>query len=147
MTLETALKAWIVEHFPSRTELRVAMDGKGETTHAELRAFGVPTFSGHNLLALADAADLFGAQFQSIMRTEDDRRAIRNICRDLGEVVMWRGRYPVPLASAEPMKLDPNAGYRDVMHYMRDWLDPTLDALLRDDTKGVVQVGSTEPSQ
>jgi hypothetical protein len=132
LTLETALKAWIVEHFPSKIEVRVVMDGRGEATHAELRTVGVPTSSGHNLLALAEAADLFGERFQSIIRTEDDRRAMRNICRDLGEVVSWRGRYPVPLASAEPMKLDPYAPRLAVAHYMRDWLDPILDVLLQD---------------
>lgn len=132
LTLETALKAWIVEHFPSKIEVRVVMDGRGEATHAELRAVGVPTSSGHNLLALADAADLFGERFQSTIRTEADRRAMRNICRDLGEVVLWRGRYPVPLASAEPMKLDPHAPPLALAHYMLDWLDPVLNALLQE---------------
>lgn len=130
LTLETALKAWIVQYFQSKIEIRVAMDGTGEATHAELRAVGVPTSSGHNLLALAEAAELFGERFGAVMRTDDDRRAMRNICRDLGEVVLWRGRYPVPLASAEPMKLDPQAPQLAVAHYMRDWLDRVLDALL-----------------
>lgn len=130
LTLETALKAWIVKYFPSKIEIRVAMDGTGEATHAELRALGVPTSSGHNLLALAEAAELFGERFGTVIRTDDDRRALRNICRDLGEVVLWRGRYPVPLASAEPVKLDPQAPRLAVAHYMRDWLDPVLDALL-----------------
>ncbi|WP_411879764.1 hypothetical protein [Polaromonas sp. YR568] len=130
LTLETALKAWIVEYFPSKIEIRVAMDGKGEATQAELRAVGVPTSSGHNLLALAEAAGLFGEKFESIMGSEGDRRAMRNICRDLGEVVLWRGRYPVPLASFEPLKLDSNVPNVAVAHYIRDWLDPVLDALL-----------------
>ncbi|NRD84759.1 hypothetical protein FG484_19395 [Burkholderia pseudomallei] len=38
LTLETALKAWIVEHHPDKIEVRVVMDGKGEATGAELRA-------------------------------------------------------------------------------------------------------------
>jgi hypothetical protein len=130
LTFETALKAWIVEHFPSKIEIRVAMDGKGEAIHAELRAVGVPTSSGHNLLALAEAADLFGERFGGVIRTDGDRRAVRNICRDLGEVVLWRGRYPVPLTSSEPIKLDAHAPRLAVAHYMRDWLDPVLDALL-----------------
>lgn len=141
LTLETALKAWIVEHFPAKIEVRVVMDGRGEATHAELRAIGVPTSSGHNLLALAEAADLFGERFQSIIRTEDDRRAMRNICRDLGEVVLWRGRYPVPLVSAEPMTLDPHAPRLALAHYMRDWLDPILDALLQDKDEYVREQG------
>jgi hypothetical protein len=137
LTLETALKAWIVEHFPSKIEVRIVMDGMGEATHAELRAVGVPTSSGHNLLALAEAADIFGERFRSIIRTEDDQGAMRNICRDLSEVVLWRGRYPVPLASAKPIQLDPHAPRLAVAHYMRDWLDPILDALLQDKGDGV----------
>jgi hypothetical protein len=135
LTMETALKAWIVEYFPNKIEIRVAMNGTGKATHAELRAVGVPTSSGHNLLALAEAAEIFGERFGAVIRTDDDRRAMRNICRDLGEVVIWRGRYPVPLASAESMKLDPQAPRLAVAHYMRDWLDPVLDALLGGDKK------------
>jgi hypothetical protein len=130
LAFETALKAWIIQHFPSKIEIRVAMDGKGEATHAELRAIGVPTSSGHNLLALAEAAELFGERFGDLLRTDGDRRALRNICRDLGEVVLWRGRYPVPLATSDPLKLDPHAPQLAVAHYIRDWLDPVLDALL-----------------
>lgn len=133
LALETALKAWIVEHVPSKIEVRLTMDGKGEATYAELRAIGVSTSNGHNLLALAETAELFGERFQSVVRTEDDKRVIRNICRDLAEVVLWRGRYPVPLTSAEPMKLDPKAPGRALAHYMRDWLDPVLDEMLREE--------------
>jgi hypothetical protein len=41
-----------VEHFPTKIEVRVVVDGGGEAIHAELRAAGVPTSNGHNLLAL-----------------------------------------------------------------------------------------------
>lgn len=133
LAFETALKAWLIQHFPSKVEIRVAMDGNGSATHAELRAIGVPTSNGHNLLALAEAAELFGERFKDVVREDGDKRALRNICRDLGEVVLWRGRYPVPLASSEPLRLDPHAPQLAVAHYMRDWLDPVLDALLSAD--------------
>jgi hypothetical protein len=139
LALETALKARVVERYPSKIEVRVAMDGTGQATHAELRAVGVSISNGHNLLALAEAAELFGAEFQSVLRTEDDKSAMRNICRDLAEVVLWRGRYPVPLASAEPVRLDPNVPPRAMAHYMRDWLDQVLDALLEDRDDNVMQ--------
>lgn len=135
LALETALKAWIVEHHPAKIEVRVVMDGKGEATGAELRALGVPTSNGHNLLALAEAAELFGDRFRTVIRTDGDVRTVKNICRDLGEVVVWRGRYPVPLTSSQPQRLDPNAPVRALAHYMRDWLDPVLDALLVDDSE------------
>ncbi|MBN3754205.1 hypothetical protein G3N95_14735 [Paraburkholderia sp. Tr-20389] len=131
LALETALKAWIIENHPSRIEVRVTMDGAGEATHAELKALGVPMSSGRNLLALAEAAELFGDRFQFVLRTDGDKQAMRNICRDLAEVVLWRGRYPVPLASADPTKLDPSVPPKAMAHYMRDWLDPVLDALLQ----------------
>lgn len=130
LTLETALKGWIVEHFPDKMEIRVVLNGRGEAMQAELRTLGVPTSSGHNLLALAEAAGLFGKQFQTVLNTEEDRSAIRNICRDLAEVVTWRGRYPVPLASFNPVTLDPKVPHLALAHYIRDWLDPVLDALL-----------------
>jgi hypothetical protein len=138
LALETALKGWIVEHFPAKVEVRVAMDGTGEATSAELRTVGVPVGSGHNLLALAEAAELFGDRFQFILRTDDDKSVVRNICRDLAEVVQWRGRYPVPLSSGVPLRLDPNVPARALAHFMRDWLDPVLDALLQNSVENAV---------
>lgn len=130
LSLETALKGWIIEHDPTKIEVRVSMDGTGQAITAELRTVGVPISNGHNLLALAEAANLFGDRFRAILVTDHDHRAMRNICRELGEVVLWRGRYPVPLASAEPLRLDPSIPPRALAHYLRDWLDPVLDALL-----------------
>jgi hypothetical protein len=139
LALETALKARVVEHYPSKIEVRVAMDGTGQATHAELRTVGVSISNGHNLLALAEAAELFGVAYQWVLGTEDDRSAMRNICRDLAEVVLWRGRYPVPLASAEPVRLDPKVPPQAMAHYRRDWLDKVLDALLQDRDDNVMQ--------
>lgn len=132
LALETALKAWIIQNDPSKIELRVIIDGKGEATNAELKTVGVSSSQGHNLLALAEAAGVFTASFHSVLKTDSDRSAMRNICRDLGEVVVWRGRYPVPLASYEPMQLDPKVPNIAVAHYMRDWLDPIFNALLQE---------------
>ena len=130
LAVETALKAWIVERSPEKVEIRVVLDGSGNPKHAELRTVGVPTASGHNILALAEAAGLFGGDFNAAIPTPEDERALRNIFRDLGEVVLWRGRYPVPLASAAPLQLDPKVHPRALAYHMRDWLDPVLDALL-----------------
>jgi hypothetical protein len=131
LALETALKAWVVEHSPDKIQIRLVVDGNGNAVDAELKSIGVPTSSGHNLLALSEAAGLFGEAFSTVLRTDSDRRAMRNICRDLSEVVLWRGRYPVPLASAEPLKYDKGADPRATAHYVRDWLDPVLDVLLK----------------
>lgn len=130
LAFETALKAWIVQHYPDRIEIRLAVDGSGKPTSAELRTIGVPAGNGHNLLALAEAAGLFGDGFKHVIQHASDQRAVRNICRDLTEVVVWRGRYPIPLASQDSLKLDPKGHPRAQTHFMRDWLDPVLDALL-----------------
>lgn len=131
LALETALKAWIIEHKPSQIEIKITIDGAGEAKHAELKSFGVNGNQGHNLSALADAAGIFeGGVFTEVLKTASDRDAFRAICRDLGQVVVWRGRYPVPMASFEPQPLAKNVPWKAYVHYMRDWLDPMLDALL-----------------
>ena len=130
LALETALKAWIIESDPDSIEVKVTMNGRGEAIHAELRSLGVATTQGHNLIALAEKAGLFGRTFDDVVKTDEDRNALRNICRHLGEIVIWRGRYPVPLASFEPIRLDPSVPPVAIEHYLRDWLDPVLDKLL-----------------
>ena len=131
LALETALKAWIIEHKPSQIEIKITIDGSGEAKHAELKSFGVNGNQGHNLSALADVAGIFeGSAFAHILKTKSDHEVFRAIFRDLGEVVVWRGRYPVPMASSEPQPLAKNVPWQVYVHYMRDWLDPMLDALL-----------------
>jgi hypothetical protein len=132
LALETALKARIIENTPEAIEIKVTINGTGEAVQAELKNIGVPASQGHNLLALAEAAGLFGPDFSSVLSTELARDGMRNICRDLGEVVVWRGRYPVPLSSFEPIKLNPNVPMLALAHHIRDWLDPMFDALLRE---------------
>ena len=131
LALETALKAWIIEHKPSQIEIKITIDGSGEAKHAELKSFGGNGNQGHNLSALAEVAGIFeGGTFAHILKTESDRDAFRAICKDLGQVVVWRGRYPVPMTSSEPQPLAKNVPWQAYVHYMRDWLDPMLDALL-----------------
>lgn len=130
LALETALKAWLIEHSPEKIEIRITMSGDGSPKHAELKSFGIPPNQGHNILALAEAADVFGKGFSNVLKTDGDRAALRNICRDLGEVVVWRGRYPVPMSSFDPVSPDPQVPVAALAHYLRDWLDPLLDALL-----------------
>ena len=130
LALETALKAWLIEHAPSKIEIRMTMAGDGSATHAELRSFGIHPNQGHNILALADAAGVFGPQFSHVWKTDSDIANMKTIFRDLGEVVVWRGRYPVPMASFDPVMHDPKVPFTALAHYFRDWLDPLLDALL-----------------
>lgn len=131
LSFETALKARIIQTKPEDIEVRVTVNGSGTAMHAEIRSVGVPVSQGHNLLALAEVAGIFEEGFAHVLKVESDRDAMRNICRDLGEVVLWRGRYPVPLASFEPMQLNPKVSQKALAHYLRDWLDPVLDELLK----------------
>ena len=131
LALETALKAWIIEHKPSHIEIKIIINGSGEATHAELKSFGVNGNQGHNLSALADISGIFdGETFAHVLKTDSDRDVFRAICRELGQVVVWRGRYPVPMASFDPQPLAKGIPWQAYAHYMRDWLDPMLDALL-----------------
>lgn len=130
LALETALKAWLIEHHPAKVEIRLTMTGDGLPKQAELKSFGLPTNQGHNLLALAEAVGVFGPNFSHVVKTESDGASLKTICRDLGEVVVWRGRYPVPMTSFEPISPDPKVPSVALGHYLRDWLDPLLDALL-----------------
>lgn len=135
LALETALKAWLIENFPEKIEIRLSMSGDGSTKHAELKTLGLPTGRGHDLLGLANEAGIFGPDFISVLKSESDIAAIKNICRDLGEVVVWRGRYPVPMSSFEPAPMNPNGHPAALAHYIRDWLDPVLDKLLTETSK------------
>ncbi|WOB06928.1 hypothetical protein [Piscinibacter gummiphilus] len=130
LALETALKAWLIEKTPEKVEIRLTMKGDGSPTQAELKSFGLPSNQGHNIFGLAEAAGVFGKPFASVIKTDGDRAAVKNICRDLGEVVVWRGRYPVPMASFDSVPLDPKGPATAIAHHLRDWLDPLLDALL-----------------
>lgn len=130
LALETALKAWLIEHYPEKIEIRITMTGDGSPRHAELKSFGIPPNQGHNILALAEAAGVFGQRFSHVLNTENNDAALKNLCRDLGEVVVWRGRYPVPMSSFDPVSFDPKGPVAGLAHYLRDWLDPLLDALL-----------------
>lgn len=130
LALETSLKATIVETSPKSIEFQVTMDGTGAAVRAELRNIGVASHDGHNLLRLADQVGLFGDGFKDALPKPEDAATMKNICRDLGEAIVWRGRYPIPLKSFTPQSLDPSVPPAAVAHYLRDWLAPVLDKLL-----------------
>ena len=135
LALETALKAWLIENFPEKIEILLSISGDGSAKHAELKSFGVAPNQGHNILVLAEAAGVFRPDFDSVIKSNQDIAAIKNIFRDLGEVVVWRGRYPVPMSSREPLSMDPKAPEAALAHYLRDWLDPILDKLLTETSR------------
>lgn len=130
LTLETALKALIIEHQPEKIEVRSNIDGSGNIVSAELRTIGLATSQSHNLLTLAEVAGLFDGTIPDVFNSDFDKQAFRDICRNLGEAVSWRGRYPVPLTSFEPLTYNPKVPTLALGHYLLDFLDPVLDRLL-----------------
>lgn len=129
LALETALKAAIVEREPQDIDLRISMNGLGELTEVEVKSLGVPNGKGHDLLSLAEKAGLFDGSYEFLLVDTLSKNAMKQICRHLGEMVVWRARYPAPMRSSDPIELDLAIPRVSLGHYMRDWLDPIFDAL------------------
>ncbi len=127
LALENAFKAEIVERNPDDIELKVQQDGAGQATRAHIKSLGVQ--NGHDLVALAEKAGIFDERFSNILVDERNAFAFREICRHLMEMVVWQGRYPVPMSSKEPVLFDRSLPSVLQNHYIRDMLDPVLDAL------------------
>ncbi|AQR69862.1 hypothetical protein BZG29_17165 [Janthinobacterium sp. LM6] len=127
LALENALKAEIVEINPEDVELKIQQDGAGKPTRAHIKSLGVS--NGHDLIALAEKAGIFGPKFSTILIDARSAFAFREVCRHLMEMVVWQGRYPVPMTSKEPVIFDRSLPSSLQNHYIRDILDPMLDAL------------------
>lgn len=147
LALETAFKSAIVENNPQDIDLRLSMNGLGEITEVEVKSLGVPGAKGHDLESLAEKVGVFGVKFEAILVDVKAKDAFRQICRHLGEMVIWRGRYPAPMRSFDPLIYDPAIPMSALNHYMRDWLDPMLDELLveLDDKEAVLAASKSLP--
>jgi hypothetical protein len=140
LALETAFKAAIVANNPADIDLRLSMNGLGEITDVEVKSLGVSGAKGHDLESLAEKVGVFSGKFEGTLVDAKSKDAFRQICRHLGEMVIWRGRYPAPMRSFDPLVYDPTIPMSALNHYMRDWLDPMLDAL-------DIDVGDIEDAQ
>ena len=127
LVLEKALKAEIVEGNPDNIELKFQRDGEGRLMRVHIKNLGVA--NGHDLVALAEKAGIFGEKFANILVDERGAFAVREICKHLTEIVVWQGRYPVPMSSREPVRFDRSLPLVLQNHYIRDVLDPMLDSL------------------
>lgn len=125
--IEAGLKAHLIRHYPGKIKIGLSADGSGTVQSAEIKEIGVSAGKGHDLCLLADHAGVFADQ--SPFSEESDRRAVREILKHLSDVVLWSGRYPVPLRSGEPTSMDPTVPPRVLGNYLRDWTDPLLDHL------------------
>jgi hypothetical protein len=90
---------------------------------------------GHDLLKLASVAGLIGDGPDVVFTVGSDCDAIREILAYLTDCVRWSGRYPAPRKMSEQYSPVTAIPSRALEHYMRDWLDPFLDALLGDETQ------------
>jgi hypothetical protein len=129
LSAETALKAHMLRNRPEEIEFKLIADGSGVIQSAELKQFGVQLGSSHNLEQLAQRTGILTLPNNPIFKIESDLRGLREILRDLSDVVYWRGRYPVPTKSGDGHQPSPDVPAKVFGHYIRDWIDPMLDYL------------------
>jgi hypothetical protein len=127
LALETAFKAAILRNTPSGITIETTIDGSGKVLSAKVAQWGVPTGAGHDLLRLAEKAGVFARGKGEIFGVQSDYEAVRAILEQLGDIVVWIGRYPFPLRSGQSRKMSPDVPASTFGHYLRDWTDRLLD--------------------
>jgi hypothetical protein len=127
LALETAFKAHILRTQPESIELRMSADGTGTVQQVEVKQFGTGMSSAHNLVVLAERAGLFRRGHGEIFPVDSDYRAVRELLQHLSDVVLWSGRYPVPIRSGDEWQPPKDVPLKAFFHYLRDWTDPILD--------------------
>lgn len=127
LAVEAAFKSAILRDAPTDVEFRMRAYGTGRIQQVELKKLGLSMGAGHDLVNLAELAGLFRRGDSEVFSTDSDYTAIRAILEDLGEVVIWRGRYPVPRRSGQSPASSPAVPAVASGHYLRDWLDKVLD--------------------
>ena len=125
--VETAFKAHLLKHKSNEIEFKLSADGTGALRTAELKQFGTQMGASHNLEQLGQRTGILTLEGNPVFKYQSDLNAVREILRELSEIVYWSGRYPVPLKSGETFQLTGEVPSVAFAHYMRDWLDPVLD--------------------
>ena len=101
LSIETALKAYLIANRPDTIEIVVSTDGRGSATDAKLRQIGA-TGDGHNLVALASVAGLLSpAHFNT-----NDIELVKSTLKHLSVMIRWKGRYPAPLKAGDDQDFD-----------------------------------------
>lgn len=127
LALETAFKAYILRARPSDITFKMSADGTGKVLEVEIKQFGVSIGSGHDLEHLGEKSGVFDRSTDPLFATDQDYRALREILRHLSEVVLWSGRYPIPIRSGNEQQIPPDLPAKVFGHYIRDWIDRVLD--------------------
>lgn len=129
LAVETALKAVILALHPESVEFELTADGAGKIQHVRMKQFGVSLGASHDLVRLAEKAGALKRGPGELFSIDIDYTTLRQVLDELGELVVWAGRYPVPIRSGGDLQFDPTVPARAHGHYIRDWLDPFLDWL------------------
>lgn len=127
LSAETAFKGTILRDRPADVQFHMEADGQGTIQRAELKQLGVSMGAGHDLVRLAEKAGAFRRGTGEVFPEDSDYVAIRAILEDLGQIVVWAGRYPVPLRSGTTPEVPMGIPAKVFGHYLRDWLDVLLD--------------------
>ncbi|HEV8603931.1 MAG TPA: hypothetical protein VGQ99_01115 [Tepidisphaeraceae bacterium] len=135
LATETALKGHIIQADPASIEFREKKDGDGNVVDLQILKIGVELGKdGHDLLKLGEAAGVLDPGNATLFLVESDLTATREILAYLTDCVRWSGRYPAPKKLSERYLPTASIPSRVLGLYMRDWLDPFLDALLPNNT-------------
>lgn len=126
LAVETALKAYLIEHFPDKVEIAVVADGTGRATKASIRQIGAHPKDGHNLYKLAVAAEILTADNFDGLQI----KVLHGLLRHLAQMVQWQSRYPVPLASGEQFYLGDAIPDDLKRTEPKPWIDMILDKCL-----------------
>ncbi len=131
LAVEAGLKAQIIEMDSTKVEFSEKRDGHGVVVDLRIRRIGVDlSIEGHDLNRLAEVVGVYDGRIGKVCTTHSDQLALQEILAFLTTCVRWSGRYPAPKSTAEYYKPKHQVPRVALSHYMRDWLDPLLDALL-----------------
>lgn len=131
LAVEAGLKAQVIEMDPTKVEFCEKRDGHGVVVDLRVRRIGVDlSIEGHDLNRLAEVVGVFDGRIGKVCTTNSDQQTLQEILAFLTKCVRWSGRYPAPKSTAEYYNPKHQVPRVALSHYMRDWLDPLLDALL-----------------
>jgi hypothetical protein len=127
LALETAFKATILRQRPADVTFELKADGSGRVIEAVLKGFGPSMPLNHDLLRLAEATNVLSEGSNAIFADPDDIRTVRKILSDLGDFVLWIGRYPIPRKAGDTTAGSPGHSSPAAGDDMRRWTDRILD--------------------
>lgn len=127
LSVETALKAHLLESRPGTVRIATVVDGSGKVERASVKAFGTDISKSHDLVKLAAAAGVFAREPDPIFESEDDFSELHKILSYLTEMTLWRARYPTPLSVVQAEGEQVGVAGQGMSSRLRQLLLPLLD--------------------